>query len=152
MSFEVQFYIDCQNVGWYTMNARHDICRMLTVVGMVEMIGIRNDECPRGALRVKISRDAPLEVQNGTQQDLDKMVDLDNLDNLKDRQHPENWGFRNGGGGGGGTSSLRVSRYAPLFCPPFSASGRSFCPLKFDNVYHFIQILLGPKLEPITHH
>ena len=33
-----------------------------------------------------------------------------------------------GGGGGGGTSSLRVSRYAPWFCPPFSASGRSFCP------------------------
>ena len=27
---------------------------------------------------------------------------------------------------------------------PFSASGRSFCPPKFDHVYHFIQILLGP--------
>ena len=46
--------------------------------------------------------------------------------------------------GGGGTPSLRVSRYAPRFCPPFSASGRSFCPPKFDLVYHFIQILLGP--------
>ena len=44
----------------------------------------------------------------------------------------------------GGTPSLRVSRYAPRFCPPFSASGRSFCPPKFDLVYHFIQILLGP--------
>ena len=43
----------------------------------------------------------------------------------------------------GGTPSLRVSRYAPRFCPPFSASGRSFCPPKFDHVYHFIQILLG---------
>ena len=30
--------------------------------------------------------------------------------------------------GGGGTPSLSVSRYAPRFCPPFSASGRSFCP------------------------
>ena len=29
-----------------------------------------------GALRVKISRDAPLKVQNGTQQDLNKMIDL----------------------------------------------------------------------------
>ena len=43
----------------------------------------------------------------------------------------------------GGTPSLRVSRYVPRFCPPFSASGRSFCPLKFDHVYHFIPILLG---------
>ena len=50
--------------------------------------------------------------------------------------------------GGGGTPSLRVSRYAPRFCPPFSASGRSFCPPKFDLVYHFIQILLGPISKP----
>ena len=53
-----------------------------------------------------------------------------------------------GGGGGGGTPSLRVSRYAPRFCPQFSASGRSFCPPKFDHVYHFIQILLGPISKP----
>ena len=56
-----------------------------------------------------------------------------------------------GGGGGGGTPSLRslrVSRDAPRFCPPFSASGRSFCPPKFDHVYHFIQILLGPISKP----
>ena len=55
-----------------------------------------------------------------------------------------------GGGGGGGTPSLRVSRYAPQFCPPppFSASGRSFCPPKFDHVYYFIQILLGPISKP----
>ena len=50
--------------------------------------------------------------------------------------------------GGGGTPSLRVSRYAPRFCPPFSASGRSFCPPKFDHVYYFIQILLGPISKP----
>ena len=46
------------------------------------------------------------------------------------------------------TPSLRVSRYTPRFCPPFSASGRSFCPPKFDHVYHFIQILLGPISKP----
>ena len=50
--------------------------------------------------------------------------------------------------GGRGTPSLRASRYAPWFCPPFSASGRSFCPQKFDHVYHFIQILLGPISKP----
>ena len=49
---------------------------------------------------------------------------------------------------GGGTPSLRVSRYVPRFCPPFSASGRSFCPPKFDLVNHFIQILLGPISKP----
>ena len=49
MSFEVQFYIDCQNFSWYIMKARHGIYQMITVVSMVEMIGIRNDECPRGA-------------------------------------------------------------------------------------------------------
>ena len=32
-----------------------------------------------GALRVKISRGAPLKVQNGTQQDLNKTIDLLNL-------------------------------------------------------------------------
>ena len=35
-----------------------------------------------GALRVKISRGAPLEVQNGTQQDLNKMIDLVNQQDL----------------------------------------------------------------------
>ena len=40
-----------------------------------------------GALRVKISRGAPLEVQNGTQQDLNKMIDLVNL---------KMWGFEMG--------------------------------------------------------
>ena len=48
---------------------------------------------------------------------------------------------------GGGTPSLRVSRYAPRFCPPFSASERSFCLPKFNHVYHFIQILVGPISE-----
>ena len=78
----------------------------------------------------------------------------------------------------GGTPSLRVSRYAPRFCLPFSASGRFFllpkiwpCLLfysdlvgthfeaphfqhvddlfapKIDQIYHFIQILLGPVLN-----
>ena len=38
------------------------------------------EEFPWGvALRVKISRGAPLEVQNGTQQDLNKMIDLVNF-------------------------------------------------------------------------
>ena len=55
---------------------------------------------------------------------------------------------RGGGGGGGGTLSLRISRYVPRFCPSFLASGRSFCPQKFDLVYHFIQILLGPISKP----
>ena len=36
-----------------------------------------------GALRVKISRGAPLEVQNGTQQDLNKMIDLVNFGGKK---------------------------------------------------------------------
>ena len=49
----------------------------------------------------------------------------------------------------GGTPSLRVSRYAPWFCPPFLAPGRPFCPQKFDLVYHFIQILLGLILNPL---
>ena len=34
-------------------------------------------------LRVKISRGAPLEVQNGTQQDLNKMIDLVNFGGKK---------------------------------------------------------------------
>ena len=38
---------------------------------------------PGGALRVKISRGAPLEVQNGTQQDLNKMIHLVNLGGKK---------------------------------------------------------------------
>ena len=33
------------------------------------------------------------------------------------------------------------------FAPPFSAPGRSFCPPKFDLVYHFIEIMLGPILK-----
>ena len=49
----------------------------------------------RGALRVKISRGAPLEVQNGTQQNLNKMIDLVNFDCIFF------WGGGGGGGGGG---------------------------------------------------
>ena len=52
------------------------------------------------ALRVKVSRGAPLKmlkkVQNGTQQDLNRMIDLLNLEGQKDRLHTEK-----GGGGGG---------------------------------------------------
>ena len=36
-----------------------------------------------GALWVKISRGAPLEVQNGTQQDLNKLIDLVNFGGKK---------------------------------------------------------------------
>ena len=36
-----------------------------------------------GALRVKISRGARLEVQNGTQQDLNEMIDLVNFGGKK---------------------------------------------------------------------
>ena len=43
----------------------------------------RDPLSPGGALRVKISRDAPLEVQNGTQQDLNKMIDLVNFGGKK---------------------------------------------------------------------
>ena len=39
--------------------------------------------CQNCTLRVKISRGAPLEVQNGTQQDLNKMIDLVNLGGKK---------------------------------------------------------------------
>ena len=35
------------------------------------------------SLRVKISRGAPLKVQNGTQQDLNKMIDFVNLGGKK---------------------------------------------------------------------
>ena len=38
---------------------------------------------PGGALRVKISRGARLEVQNGTQQDLNEIIDLVNLGGKK---------------------------------------------------------------------
>ena len=38
---------------------------------------------PGGALRVKISRGARLEVQNGTQQDLNEMIDLVNFGGKK---------------------------------------------------------------------
>ena len=37
----------------------------------------------RGALRVKISRGARLEVQNGTQQDLNEIIDLVNFGGKK---------------------------------------------------------------------
>ena len=46
-----------------------------------------------GALRVKISRGAPLEVQNGTQQDLNKMIDLVNFGGQKDRLPAANGGL-----------------------------------------------------------
>ena len=49
---------------------------------------------------------------------------------------------------GGGTPSLRVSRYAPRFCPPFSALGRSFCLPKFDlNCLPFYSDLVGSHFE-----
>ena len=57
---------------------------------------------------------------------------------------PSNSSGGGGGGGGGRIPSLRVSKYVPRFRLPFLASGRSFCPPKFDHVCHFIQILLGP--------
>ena len=54
------------------------------------------------ALRVKVSRGAPLKmlnkVKNGTQHDLNRMIDLLNLEGQKDRLHTE----KGGGGGGGG--------------------------------------------------
>ena len=49
-----------------------------------------------GALRVKISRGAPLEVQNGTQQDLNKMIDLVNLGGKKSVYMLKMWGFEMG--------------------------------------------------------
>ena len=53
------------------------------------------------------------------------------------------WKLARNPGWGGVNPSLRVSGYAPRFCPQFSASRRSF-PHKFHHVYHFIQILLVP--------
>ena len=50
---------------------------------------------PGGALGEKNSRGAPLEVQNGTQQDLNKMIDLVSFGGQKDRLHAENGGLRN---------------------------------------------------------
>ena len=49
-----------------------------------------------GALRVKISRGALLEVQNGTQQDLNKMIDLVNLGGKKSVYMLKMWGFEMG--------------------------------------------------------
>ena len=51
---------------------------------------------PGGALRVKISRGAPLEVQNETQQDLNKMIDLVNLGGKKSVYMLKMWGFEMG--------------------------------------------------------
>ena len=49
-----------------------------------------------GALRVKISRGAPLEVQNGTQHDLNKMIDLVNLGGKKSVYMLKMWSFEMG--------------------------------------------------------
>ena len=57
----------------YVLNLQNDCC--MTVVEKVCPVG--------GALRVKISRGAPLEVQDGTQQDLNKMIDLVKLGGKK---------------------------------------------------------------------
>ena len=46
--------------------------------------------------RVKISRGAPLEVQNGTQQDLNKMIDLVNLGGENSVYMLKMWGFEMG--------------------------------------------------------
>ena len=46
------------------------------------------------ALGVKNSRGAPLEFQNGTQQDLNKIIDLVNFGGQKDCLHAENRGFK----------------------------------------------------------
>ena len=43
-----------------------------------------------------------------------------------------------------GALPLWVSRYAPWFCPPIFGIWMIFLTPKFDHVYHFIQILLGP--------
>ena len=51
---------------------------------------------PGVALEVKNSRGAPLEVQNGTQQDLNKMIDLVNFGGQKDRPGAENGGQNRG--------------------------------------------------------
>ena len=45
---------------------------------------------------VKISRGAPLEVQNGTQQDLNKMIDFVNLGGKKSAYMLKMWGFEMG--------------------------------------------------------
>ena len=49
-----------------------------------------------GALRVKISRGARLEVQNGTQQDLNEVIDLVNLGGKKIVYMLKMWGFEMG--------------------------------------------------------
>ena len=66
------------------------------------------DVKPWGALRVKISRGPPHEVENGAQQDLIEMIDLGqiwgpkrSLVGQKDRLDAENGGGGGGGGGGG---------------------------------------------------
>ena len=51
---------------------------------------------PGGALRVKISRGARLEVQNGTQQDLNEIIDLVNFGGKKIVYMLKIGGFRNG--------------------------------------------------------
>ena len=51
--------------------------------------------------------------------------------------------------GEGGTPSLRVSRYAPRFCPPFSAPGRSFWPPKFDLFTIILRSCWVPFRSPL---
>ena len=53
--------------------------------------------------------------------------------------------------GGGGTPSLRVSRYALrfCFCPPFSASGQSFCLPKIWPCLPFYSDLVGSHFKSL---
>ena len=48
--------------------------------------------------------------------------------------------------GTSGCASLRVSKYAPWFCPPFSACRRSFCPPNWPNL-SFHSDLVGSHFE-----
>ena len=72
------------------------------------LLSLSNSPTPGGgkAFRVKISRGAPLEVQSGTQQDLNEMIDLVILGGKK-MSTCWKWGFRNG-------TRVKISRGAPL--------------------------------------
>ena len=55
-----------------------------SLIGSTHMVQFMHWSMSRGgALRVKISRGARLEVQNGTQQDLNEMIDLVNFGGKK---------------------------------------------------------------------
>ena len=99
VEYEIGYNKILTNGGMNTMaNIFKCICLEENVCIIIRkiLIGVLCSVMLRGALRVKISRGAPLEVQNGTQQDLNKMIDLVNLGGKKSVYMLKMWGFEMG--------------------------------------------------------